>query len=390
MRGVVVSLVVVVALAIGAASMGGAAAASHRVAKGVSLDATSPSWSPDGKQIAFAYVSASSHRYRIVRTSSGQGGAVHSVLTAKGSCCEEVQWATKGRILVDPHGGLESLRVRGGKPSRVAFLSCGTDRNPWGCSTAGWILSPGDRYAAVATTPDPSDPHSTFGIGLAKLSAERDPAVLTTALDSEENAFVIDIALAFTPDARQLVFSRIPTDGFGNEGTPALMAIRVAGGEPVPLAQSEIRGGYLVPSDAAQVQWSPDGKWVAYDEYDSAADVQRLEVVPTSGDDTPRELTSCSAGTQFGFSWSPTAQLIAYACDTGFGASGQLVTERPDGTDSTDLLQHRHLGYVQNSLTGGPQWSPEGSRLVFAATGTGGVDHVWTVRADGSLLTRVG
>ena len=37
-----------------------------------------------------------------------------------------------------------------------------------------------------------------------------------------------------------------------------------------------------------------------------------------------------------------------------------------------------------------PQWSPDGSRLLFAASGVGGGDRVFTVRADGSHLTRFG
>lgn len=175
------------------------------------------------------------------------------------------------------------MPVQGGKPKRIAFLSCGTDRNPWGCAAYGLILSGNREYAATSTTSDPSDPHSSYGIGLVRLQPGKRPVVLASTLTAEENsAEVIDRALAFSPDGTQLVFSRSSWDGW-NAGQPAVLAISLAGGGSVPLAQSGIAGASLVPNDAAQVQWSPDGNWVAYVEPDSAGTLQKLEVVPTMG-----------------------------------------------------------------------------------------------------------
>jgi hypothetical protein len=70
----------------------------------------------------------------------------------------------------------------------------------------------------------------------------------------EENAMdVLDAPLAFSPDSTQLVFSRSSWDGW-NSGPPALMAINVAGGGSVPLAQSGITGASVVPNDARRSQ----------------------------------------------------------------------------------------------------------------------------------------
>jgi dipeptidyl aminopeptidase/acylaminoacyl peptidase len=120
---------------------------------------------------------------------------------------------------------------------------------------------------------------------------------------------VLDAPLAFSPDSTQLVFSRSSWDGW-NSGPPALMAINVAGGGSVPLAQSGITGASVVPNDATQVQWSPDGNWVAYAEPDSTGNYfQKLEV---AGDERAR----C-------------------AC----------ARRRHVGSDSTDLLSGRKLDY---------------------------------------------
>lgn len=380
-----------VALAAGAVSITAAAAASHAPLPKLQ-DATVPSWSPDGKQILFVYTPRTKfgrplNRYRVVRTSSNPGGALHTVLRSPGHCCVGLQWAADGRILVNPSGGLKSTRVQGGEPKQLAFPSCGTSRNPWGCSTAGFILSPDREYAAASITDDPSDPHSSYGIGLVQLRPGLDPVVRSTPLAMEETSGVFDTARAFSPDGTQLVFTRWSSwDGWSG-GPPAVRAIGVGGGGSVPLAQSGIPGASLVPNDANELQWSPDGRWVGYIEYDGAGG-QNLEVVPTTGASTPQILATCSS--YFQFSWSPTSTLLEYDCESYSEESSQFMTVRPDGTQRTDLLKGRNLIYDQ-ALSGGRRWSPDGSRLLFVAHGrSNDVDHVWTIRPDGSHLTRHG
>jgi hypothetical protein len=62
------------------------------------------------------------------------------------------------------------------------------------------------------------------------------------------------------------------------------------------------------------------------------------------------------------------------------------MTVRPDGTHLTNLLQHRRLTHV-----GYGQRAPNGSRLVFLASRPRlQIVHVWTIRANGHDLTRIG
>jgi WD40-like Beta Propeller Repeat len=399
MRVVALLIVVVAALAAEASAIRGAVDASHGAAKPAVRGAGFPSWSPDGKHIAFAYIRYASAksccgyppdlipmRYRIVRTSSAFGGAVHTVLAASGWCCARVQWAAGGRILLNPNVGLKAVGVQGGKPKRLVFPSCAGEPIPGHeCSTVGFILSPNREYAAAAVTADASDPHFAWGIGLVRLKAGRAlvvrPSVLTT---QEQDGRIVDTALAFSPDGTQLVFSRASWDGW-RPGPPALLAIPVGGGgDPVPLAQSGIPGASLVPSDVRQVQWSPDGRWLAFVEREN------LEVVPTTGG-APRVLATNFGEWNLGldsFSWSPTSTEIAYDCCSNNLWTQQLMTVRPDGTDLTDLLHDRPLTYASREE---PQWSPDGSRLLFVARGESHrASHVWTIRPDGRDLTRVG
>ena len=395
---VVAVLIVAAGLAAGATSLADSAAASHRATSFSAQNAGLPSWSPDGKQIAFAYF-PSAKRYRIVRTSSKAGKAVHTILAARGDCCRQLQWAADGRILVGlyPRGTynprLESVGGQSGKPKRIVFSSCGLER----CPTWGFFLSPNRKYAAVTITNDCGDPHScVIGIGLVKLERGREPAVLPSPPFEGDRS-----ALAFSPDGTQLVYSLNTWDGLSPDPAPTtLMAIRLGGGDSVPLAQSGIPGASLVPSDARQLQWSPDGRWVAYVESDNHGG-HSLEVVPTTGALPPRDLASCTgdgSGYDFEFNWSPTSKAIAYDCNTKTNPSAtnprnQFMTVRPDGTHLINLLKGRHLAYTQDIYGNGPQWSPDGSRLLFVASriiygGPSSIGHVWTVRPNGRDLTR--
>ena len=214
---------------------------------------------------------------------------------------------------------------------------------------------------------------------------------IPTPLTAEENGSINDEILAFSPNGKQLVFSRAPWDPLsGDTAPPVLLAIRLSGGDPVPLAQSGIPGASLVPSDAQQMQWSPDSRWVAFVEN------QSLEVVPTTGGSAPRVLASCldpNAPYTFfgGFSWSPTSKSIAYDCVDGEYGGGQIFTVRPDGTHRTNLLKGRIWAFI-----GGykgervPQWSPDGSRLLVLASQDGATSYVFTVRPNGHGLTPLG
>jgi Tol biopolymer transport system component len=396
MRAFAVFAAVAAVVVGGAVSMGGAAAASHRATEAALQGAAHPTWSPDGKQIAFASIRYASvknccgappslypSRYRIVRTSSRPGGQVRTVLAGRGFCCVRTQWAVRDRILVIPNVGLESVGVQGGKPKRLSFPS-------WR-DAEGFILSPNRKYAAAAVSTDSGDPHSSWGIGLVKLSRGRDPVVVSTPLTGEEQG-LLDTVLAFSPDSRQLVFRRASWDGW-TTGPPSLLALPLSGGDPVPLALSGIPGASLVPDDVEQVQWSPDGRWIAFVEN------QTLEVVPTTGASAPHVLaTDFQALYQYpiyDFSWSPTSAAIAYACCSNQRIE-QLMTVHPDGTHLMNLLKDRPLAYagLAAGLVGGlgtPQWSPDSSRLLFTARRIGHrTVHVWTIRANGRDLIRRG
>lgn len=378
MRGVVPVAGVVAGIIVGVGAMVGSAAASHRVAHGFLHHATAVTWSPDGKQIAFSYIPFADlgcgcgHHVRswIVRTSS-RPDARQTVREESGKYVDALFWAAGGHLLFSDGPYLLSVGLRGGKAKRVVASDCQADD---GCQISGLTLSPNRRVAAVRTC-DCGDPHRGGLIELVMLRPGGESVQMTQTLASA--------VLAFSPDSTQVVFI----------GSSGLMALPVAGGDPVPLAHSGIPGATLVPGDAQRVQWSPDGRWVAYVEDNYGDSTETLEVVSTAGGGTPRTLAACSLTSVYDppcleFSWSNASKLLAYDYTSGSPTrqTSHFLTVRPDGTGRTNLLRHHRLANVSDA-----QWSPDSSRLVFIASRPNlQVAHVWTIRADGRGLTRVG
>jgi TolB protein len=121
--------------------------------------------------------------------------------------------------------------------------------------------------------------------------------------------------------------------------------------------------------------WSPDGVTVAF------IDGERLWVVPAAGG-ARRRLGNRKIDEGSVPSWSPDSQRISYIGAAGLRYRQDLFTIGVDGSG-----ERRIVPGVNDFST--PAWSPEGSLIAFEKGLPQDIIGVFTVRPDGTDLTRV-
>jgi dipeptidyl aminopeptidase/acylaminoacyl peptidase len=87
--------------------------------------------------------------------------------------------------------------------------------------------------------------------------------------------------------------------------------------------------------------------------------------------------------------WSPDGSLIVFQSppEANQGGEQNIFTIHPDGTGLTQLTAHLSSEADGKQGTFHPSWSPDGSQIVFIHNpGTNGVGDLWVMNADGTDL----
>ncbi len=200
---------------------------------------------------------------------------------------------------------------------------------------------------------------------------------------------VSDDPVTFSPDGAELVFTTATLNRTTSTWSHfRLMAVHVGGSRPVPFVKSGIVGAGFLRSHMTSPVWSPDGKRIAT----WLSPAARLLTVDTHNG---RTAVAAPPGTQaWAVSWSPDSSRLAYAATLRLGNNAQqaLATVRPDGTGRR-LFWDRGSGLYYQSESSGepPAWSPDSSKLLFLARTGGGSGplEILVVSAAGGGLTRI-
>lgn len=199
----------------------------------------------------------------------------------------------------------------------------------------------------------------------APAAADR-PQQLSNALDRS--------ALA----AGRMTLIGIPTVGAG-QGLPGWYDVSMLDGvgrlEPFIRCPGELEWC----GEAESVDWSPDGKRLAFSvtSYGAANPYNGLHVLDVETG-TDRQLPDeCAFGWRFDLAWSPDGSTIAYVCSRWGGPAGRIVLVRPEEY-SARVLQ---TGTARHDSS--PTWSPSGDRIAFA-TRVGGRRWISVIGSDGS------
>jgi Tol biopolymer transport system component/DNA-binding winged helix-turn-helix (wHTH) protein len=322
---------------------------SLRLTKRASID-FNPVWSPDGRYIAFCRILKGATGIYVIPASGGAERKVRSTLWEDQEFYEifwvagHLSWSPDGKLLAySDHASpgdaasifllsLDSLEVR----RLTSSARSSSDLNP--------EFSPDSQTLAFVRV---SQVSSVYAIPVS---------------GGEEQRLISDNrskrGLAWTPDGRNLVFANV--DG--------LWKISLRGGEPERLqfgqdgVEPSIRGNRLV-----------------YVQRTSNLNIWRRNLNSLVSAGPPDKLIS-STRMQSGPQFSPDGSRIAFESSRS-GAYEVWVC----GRDGSSLMQLTHFSPSQ---AGTPRWSPDGQQIVFDARPAGSVD-IYVIDSQGGPLRKL-
>jgi Tol biopolymer transport system component len=339
----------------------------------------SPSFSPDGNQIAFSWDGDTGNADIYVKL-VGAGSPLR--LTTSSAPDVHPAWSPDGLSIAfvrisEEEGGIFIIPALGGAERKIGFVKWEADWDSYG---AGLSWSPDGRYLAFSDRSAPQDPVSLFIMSLDQSVRRK--------LTAPPPFSIGDLAPEISRDGRSVAFIRATSTGVSD-----IYRVPFAGGEPIRLTTGEswLRGVAWTPGDTALVYSSGgalDGSlWsmpaaggkperlsvggdnasnptissranrLAFVEQTSVANIWQLDI-PRRGQHIrlPTRLiasTRHDAGPHF----SPDGKRIVFHSDRS-GSMEIWVSDRA----GQNLLQWTSIG---GRLTGSPRWAPDSRHVAF-------------------------
>jgi len=202
---------------------------------------------------------------------------------------------------------------------------------------------------------------------------------------------------AWSPDGKRLAITAYLGPSRGNQsGSSGIAILDLASGTVSPITvhpASPDPTGYDRVGEDRSARWAPDGQnlvfWRTRLSADGASPETSIFIVRSDGTNL-HQLTPWSelAGDP---DWSPDGSLIVYstrpskAFDQG---ESELVTIHPDGTGRAVITKFG----IHGARADHPRWTPDGTAILYvqrSGAGRNTTVHVWAIRADGSSDTPV-
>jgi dipeptidyl aminopeptidase/acylaminoacyl peptidase len=365
---------------------------------------SNPLWSPDGQSIAFVWDRAGVSKVYVATP----GGGPPRVLESAGTSLAGAAWTRDGRALLTARDGdLWRVPIDGGSASavwrtsavetsvavspdstRAAFVRGGAIvvRDLAGGQEIVAVQEPGRNVVGLGWSPDGQA--LVYASGGQTIRHEQTPEysgikIIYTISENVPGQMFAVAASGGTPkplgpaagfgqrrwiDSRRFVLDRISSD-FKRR---ASYAVDVVSGASTKLHEDIEEKFWSIPGDAnAGVQPSPDGKWIAFLSDRDGWD--HLYVMPTPAFDGPRPGQPGAAIqiTRGKFeawrpSWSPDSQRIAFdANEPDHYGTRHLYVATIGGNPATAKVAAVTTGRGTDIA---PQWSPDGTRLVYQHT----------------------
>ncbi|MPZ21044.1 MAG: protein kinase [Luteitalea sp.] len=333
------------------------------------LDDMGPSWSPDGRYIAF-------HRGRRGETASiylmsPLGGAERKLTDLpaagsntswfRGAAVPQLAWSPDGRWLAvararAPHetapeaGSIHLVPIDGGEPHPITAPKAPEwHRDP--------TFSPDGRHLAYASCA--SGAFAPCDVSVVHLDSSFRPTAPPRRLTRHD---LVVLGLAWTRDGRSLVY------GGARYDLSYLWRVDVDGRRPPERIEAARQA--LSPATVP----SQDRLAFALSRADN--DIHLFEA------GRPQASIVSSSLTDFGPTFSPDGGRIAFES----GRSGEVEEIWLANADGSNPVQ---LTRGPGSWQGSPSWSPDGRQIAFDSRGTDGFSDIWTIDVDGGGPRRV-
>jgi Tol biopolymer transport system component len=378
-----------------------------------------PSWSPDGKWIAFSSDRGTEfkrHKFPLPGFEHIQEASIYVIqpngdglrkLTPEGEMAGSPKWSADGKKLVFYALDAEytfAARLFGEVRSQIVSVDVATGRRTEHTSGPGLKVSPqflnADRIGYLVKGPGQNG-ELAFTTGERGTDAAA-PGVIRNPAWSPDGKQLVYEKFAYDSKQNQPIYAKDQTFNLRFSGEfPAISstgklalspfgdvgALRITPFDKIAVYVSDLDGTnrqQLFQQDgggAFSPTWSPDGQWVAfgYGAVFNARETKPSQLIMVRADGSDKhELTTGPLNSGFP-SWSPDGKRIVYRVWTKDERSLQILNL--DDGKSTKLT---------SGNDNFPVWSPAGDRICFTRE-TGGASsyEIFTVRPDGMGLTQL-
>jgi Tol biopolymer transport system component len=308
-----------------------------------------PSWSPDGRYIAFARISQDESGIYIIPARGGPEKKLAEVNYGQTVWFTNLSWSPDSKSIA--YSAMDSVKDF----SRIYLLSIDTrqvqkltdapdeDLNDYYCA-----ISPDGQKLAVARGAQSS--YDIYIVPMKGGEAER----LTF-----NNMWIW--GLTWTTDGAEIVFSSY------SGGKSSLWRISATGGEPRRVPVSE--GSLVNPIVAKQ------GNRLAVVQYSDDENIWRVEIPKPKGRKTTPSKLIYSTLWEGHAKYSPDGKKIAYS--SGRSGSAQIWI-----CDSTGQNSEQLTNLNGNAQAGSPRWSPDGEMITYVGN-IEGQNEIFIISVEG-------
>ncbi len=319
---------------------------------------SSPSFSPDGNQVAFSWNGEKQDNFDIYVKPVASGGRPLRLTTDPADDVAPA-WSPDGASIAfvriaNGKAKLMLVRVRGG-PERelVAWQGSYSDQDGPGLTAANW--SPDGRWLVAAGRNSAEKPVALWLVSAE--SGEKRPLTVPPA------GSLGDFCAAFSPDGRSVAFVRYAAAAAGDVYLLPLDGNLSAKGEPGRLTHDsrQIRG----------LAWTPDSREIVFSS--NRAGAFALWRLATSGAGEPRRLAVGQGGSFPAISRQGNRLVFSQGVtDSNIWRVNLADPREPP----TQLI-------ASTRADSNPQYSPDGKSITFNSNRSGNME-VWVCDADGS------